>query len=194
MTSVCKDTDSVLLITKPRVKDSCLTQMDLGRWFRHIEYLFGILNSISDTYRSLHMTKCLLKSSLAFNEYAVQYVQHTNSFDVNMMVNRIIVIIENLKLKMNLLVNSPPIINDEPNITFFELEKWKQNIMYKIGAMLSMDDSISKTNFKKYIKRGLRVLVINAINYVKKLNDNDVQKIHDIKVLVKQVINLSQSI
>lgn len=27
---------------------NCITQMDLGRWFRNIEYLYGILNSINE--------------------------------------------------------------------------------------------------------------------------------------------------
>jgi len=168
--------------------------MDLGRWFRHIEYMFGILNSINDTERAIHMTKCLFKSSSTFNELAVQYVQHTNSFDVNIMINRINIIIKNLELKNNLLISSNKIVNNQLNITFFELEKWKQNIMYKVGAMLSMDDSILKTNFKKHIKRSLRVLVINAMCYIKNLDVNETQKIHDIKVLIKQVINLSQNL
>jgi hypothetical protein len=183
--------------------------MDLGRWFRNIEYLYGILNSINERKKIRCLSKSLYNSMICFKSMAEQYILHTNSSDTNIMLNRINVLLLNLEQK-NVIVesdfavqsftdNSTLETNPDtlPNITFFELEKWKQNIMYKVGILMSMADNEHKMMFKKQIINSIKVISIYTISYLRFLSKSDVQyiqKIHDLKTLLIQVKNLYESL
>jgi len=191
---------------------NCITQMDLGRWFRNIEYLYGILNSINEKKKFKYLSTHLYKSMICFKSMAEQYILHTNSSDTTIMLNRINVLLLNLEqknvivesgvasgLKPNLETKSNLETDTEtlPNITFFELEQWKQNIMYKVGILMSMSDNEHKMMFKKQIINSIKVISIYTISYLRFLSKTDsqyIQKVHDLKTLLVQVKNLYESL
>jgi hypothetical protein len=166
---------------------NCITQMDLGRWFRNIEYLYGILNSINEMNKIRHLSKHLYRSMICFKSMAEQYISHTRSSDTTIMLNRINILLLNLEQKNMTLYNEPIEENSSnlsvliseyetdtlPNITFFELEKWKQNIMYKVGILMSMSDNEHKMMFKKQIKNSIKVISIYTICYLRFLSNTD---------------------
>jgi len=170
------------------MQNSCLTQMDIGKWFRHIEYMVGILNSISDKKRAESLTKTLIKSSKMFLNMANNYFDQTDSDDVEVMINRIEIILQNLYQKT--MTNKQLSLDTNPyeNITFFELEKWKQNIMYMVGIMFSMKDEEQEL-FKKKIKHSIKILFIYGLSYLNEL-DEDKRKINDVNILLYQIINI----
>jgi len=183
---------------------NCITQMDLGRWFRNIEYLYGILNSINEKKKFKYLSKHLYRSMICFKSMAEQYILHTSSSDTTIMLNRINVLLLNLEQK-NVIVESgfasglDSTLETEtlPNITFFELEQWKQNIMYKVGILMSMSDNEHKMMFKKQIINSIKVISIYTISYLRFLSNTDsqyIQKVHDLKTLLIQVKNLYESL
>ena len=175
---------------------NCITQMDLGRWFRNIEYLYGILNSISEEKKIKCLSRSLYNSMICFKSMAEQYILHTSSTDTTIMLNRINVLLLNLEQK-NIILSSETVTESLPNITFFELEKWKQNIMYKVGILMSMADNEHKMMFKKQIKNSIKSISIYTICYLRYLLETDanyIQKTHDLKTLLIQVKNLYESL
>ena len=197
---------------------NCITQMDLGRWFRNIEYLYGILNSINERKKFKYLSTHLYRSMICFKSMAEQYILHTNSSDTTIMLNRINVLLLNLEQK-NVIVESgfasglksgqettlgtnlettlETNPDSLPNITFFELEQWKQNIMYKVGILMSMSDNEHKMMFKKQIINSIKVISIYTISYLRFLSKTDslyIQKVHDLKTLLVQVKNLYESL
>ena len=189
---------------------NCITQMDLGRWFRNIEYLYGILNSINERKKFKYLSTHLYRSMICFKSMAEQYILHTSSSDTTIMLNRINVLLLNLEQK-NVIVESGFASglksNQEttletnpdslPNITFFELEQWKQNIMYKVGILMSMTENEHTMMFKKQIINSIKVISIYTISYLRFLSKTDsqyIQKVHDLKTLLVQVKNLYESL
>lgn len=170
-------------------ENSELTQMDIGKWFRHIEYLVGILYTIADKKRANSLTKSLIRSSNMFLNYANNYYDITESNDVEVMINRIKIIIENLNQKMIINSNLPDETNPYENITFFELEKWKQHIMYMVGVMMSKETNKQQI-LKSNIRKSIKILFVYAECYLNKLDDEDDKKTNDIKVLLVQIINI----
>lgn len=145
---------------------------------------------------------------ICFKSMAEQYILHTNSSDTTIMLNRINVLLLNLEQK-NVIVesgfasglDSTLETNSDtetlPNITFFELEQWKQNIMYKVGILMSMSDNEHKMMFKKQIINSIKVISIYTISYLRFLSNTDsqyIQKVHDLKTLLVQVKNLYESL
>ena len=157
---------------------------------------------------------------ICFKSMAEQYILHTNSSDTTIMLNRINVLLLNLEQK-NVIVeygiasglksaletnsesnsksNSKSNSDSLPNITFFELEKWKQNIMYKVGILMSMADNEHKMMFKKQIINSIKVISIYTISYLRHLSETEtesqfIQKVHDLKTLLIQVKNLYGSL
>jgi len=168
--------------------------MDLGRWFRHIEYLIGISNGIANKDRAQHMTRCLIRSVTMFISISENYLQYAESQDVVVMFNRASIILKNLNEKFD---SYDGIIENNEHapceITFFELEKWKQHLMYKVGVMMSMENTIVKSMFKKYIRNAIKQLTLHTITYMNNLQEDgklSTQRIHDLKVLVIQVRNI----
>jgi hypothetical protein len=170
------------------MQKSSLTQMDIGKWFRHIEYMVGILNSISDRKRAESLTKSLIKSSKMFLVIANDYFDQTNSDDVEVMINRMEMILKNLDQKI--ITNKQLSLDTNPyeNITFFELEKWKQNIMYMVGIMYSLKDD-EQILFKNKIRHSIKILFVYALCYLNELNE-DQRKINDVNILLYQIINI----
>jgi len=170
----------------------CLTQMDLTRWFKSIEHLIGILNGINDYTRANNLTKSLIRSTKCFKSLGEYYLSHCDSYDVKVMLNRITIIIQNLKLKECLQTDSNVLIN----ITFFELEKWKQGIMYKIGVLMAMSDSVMQNMFCKKILQEILCLTMYANAYLEKLKSDttpELRKIHDLNILITQLINIAKN-
>ena len=172
---------------------NCITQMDLGRWFRNIEYLYGILNSINEKKKFKYLSTHLYRSMICFKSMAEQYILHTSSSDTTIMLNRINVLLLNLEQK-NVIVESGFAVqsftnnsnlestletnpDSLPNITFFELEQWKQNIMYKVGILMSMTENEHTMMFKKQIINSIKVISIYTISYLRFLSKTDYQYI-----------------
>jgi hypothetical protein len=174
-----------------------LTQMDLGRWFRNIEYLFGIANTLSDRQSAHNMVKCLLRSSMCFDNMVSNYLVNTPSIDVEVMLNRNRTIITSMISKLEDIKSYQTNTEEKYNITFFELERWKRDLMCKTGIMLSMDHSEHRNNFAMHIKKSIKLLSLYVIAYGKRLNktnDNSSQKASDLITIIKQLINLYKSI
>jgi len=174
--------------------------MDLGKWFRHIEYLIGISNGIANKERAQHMTRCLIRSVTMFISLSENYLQHTESQDIMIMCNRATIILKNLNEKFNSYDEIIQFVNNENTecqITFFELEKWKHGIMYKVGVMMSIDNNIVKNMFKKHIRNTIKLLTLHTINYINNLQEDgklSSQRIHDLRVLIVQVKNIYNSL
>jgi len=174
-----------------------LTQMDLGRWFRNIEYLFGIANTLNDKKSAQNMVKCLLRCCMTFDEMVLTYLASTPSVDVEVMLNRNRVIIKSMESKLEDIESYEDDVNQLYNITFFELEKWKRDLMCKTGIMLSMEHSEQRTHFAMHIKKSIKLLSLYVISYANRLEtttDNSPQRSSDLLTIVKQLINLHRSI
>jgi hypothetical protein len=177
--------------------DVNLTQMDLSKWFKNIECMVGISNSLTDRRHAKNMVKKILKSSLCFDFEATKYININKSSDVIVMINRNKQIIVSLTEKLNNINSYPDDITQTTKITFFEIEKWKQDLMYKVGIMLTMEENEHKKMFAQAIKRSLYTLsiYINSYSLNLKLEDNDYsRKIIDLNIISNQINNLMESI
>ena len=174
------------------MNSSCLTQMDLGKWFRHIEYIVGILNSISDKERAIALNKSLLRSCYVFLNMATTYVDQTDSDDVDVMICRIKTIIINLQQKMS----SNHLLKIQENayeqITFYELEKWKQHIMYMVGVMMATSKEYHN-RYRVKIRNDIKILFVYGLAYLNKLDEEE-RKANDIQALLLQIINIYNNI
>jgi len=172
--------------------------MDLGKWFRNIEHLIGILNGINDKIEATKLTNSLIRTSHVFKAMTEYYLSQCESYDIEVMLNRISIIIDNLNIRIEqneiLSTNNNVFIN----ITFFELEKWKQGIMNKVGILFSMSDNLVKKMFRKEILTSIKVLSMYTISYLIHLNKIEIKqessiekrKIHDLNILINQLINI----
>ena len=177
--------------------DVNLTQMDISKWFKNIEYMFGISNSLTDRAHAKSMVKKILKSSLCFDFEAAKYIKINDSSDVIVMISRNKQIIISLTEKLHNINSYPNDINQTTKITFIEIEKWKQDLMYKVGIMLTMEENEHKKMFANSIKRSLYTLsiYINSYSLNLKFEDNDYQrKIIDLNIISNQINNLMKSI
>jgi hypothetical protein len=169
-----------------------LTQMDLTKWFRHIEYMVGILNSIGDKNRANDLNKSLIRSCQMFIKMSNEYFNVVDSDDVEVMMNRVKIILDNLhnKMKSNYLL---PLIDDAfEQITFDELEKWKQHIMYMVGVMMSTPLDYHKI-FGERIRQDIKILFLYSLAYYNKLDEEEREE-NDVKALMLQIINIYNNI
>jgi hypothetical protein len=177
--------------------DLNLTQMDLSKWFKNIEYMIGICNSLTDRTHAKSMIKKILKSSLCFDYEASEYIKYNNSSDIIVMINRNKQIIISLTEKINNVNSYPDDKEQTTKITFVEIEKWKQDLMYKAGIMLTMKENEHKRMFAESIKRSLYTLSIYIDSYSLNLkkDDNDYKrKIIDLNTISNQINNSMESI
>ena len=136
------------------------TKMDLGKWFRHIEYLFGILNTIKDKDRFNEMSKSLLTTAKHVKNCMDNYLLKVKQTDVKIMSGRLSTLIVNLETNQYL---SSKMLRKDPkafeSITFLEIEKWKQCIMFKVGMIMSLDkNSKHRQQCLNELKRAVETL------------------------------------
>ena len=158
--------------------------------------MIGISNSLTDRTHAKSMVKKILKSSLCFDFEAAKYIKINDSSDVIVMISRNKQIIISLTEKLHNINSYPNDINQTTKITFIEIEKWKQDLMYKVGIMLTMEEN-NKRMFAETIRRSLYTLsiYINSYSLNLKIDDNDYQrKIIDLNIISNQINNLMVSI
>lgn len=169
-----------------------LTQMDLGKWFRHIEYMVGILNSIGDKNRAMSLNKSLIRSCQMFIKLAKEYFNLVDADDVDVMINRVKIIQTNLEEKLKLNDKLPLIENAFEQITFVELEKWKQHIMYMVGVMMSTPQNNHKMFIAK-IRQEIKILFMYGLTYYNNLDEEE-RKENDVQAILLQIINIYKNI
>lgn len=169
-----------------------LTQMDLTKWFRHIEYMVGILNSIGDKERADNLNRSLIRSCQMYIKMSKEYFNLVDSDDVETMMKRVKIILQNLQEKMKL-NNKLPLTEDPyEQITFYELESWKQHIMYMVGVMMSTPTSYHKIYSQK-IRQDIKILFLYGLAYYNKLDEEEREE-NDVRAILLQIINIYNNI
>jgi len=120
------------------------TAHDLGQWFRHTEYMAGVMASRPQPHPVLvaHLGQCIS----AFIAASTMYLREVpGAGDVDIMIRRSRALMVNFNLteaggggKMDLNCESYSTANS-PMVTFRELEKWKHHLVHMLGHIASLE-------------------------------------------------------
>jgi hypothetical protein len=143
------------------------TKIDLIKWFKDIKYLTGILNTIKDKDIFNNFSNSLLRTAKHVKSCMENYLSKVEQMDVEIMVNKLSTLISNLEISQYL---SPKVLGKDTkvfeSITFVEIEKWKQCIMYRVGSIISLDkNSKHKKQSLDELKMEIKLLKIYVKGY-----------------------------
>ena len=182
------------------------TACDLGRWFRHTEYMAGVMASRSRPHPLLvaHLGQCIA----ALRGAASAYLHNVPSaLDVETIVRRTQALIQNFNLHEAVQASAvhfdldmdPYSSDNEPMVTFMELGRWKFHLVHMVGTLVMMEaiPGVQPTEVRRlraYIASSAQMLVREIEAYRMPVQAGAPacpMKVHDRQTLYRQAIAIA---
>ena len=169
---------------------------DLGKWFRHAEYMLGVMASRPQPHPLLvaHMAHCLT----AFQVAAGHYLREVpGARDVASMLQRTHVLARNFNLDDAASVAAAAHSEDVSVrfVTFSELERWKFHLVHMAGTALMLDGMHANNmveHMRAYIASSARMLAREAEVFPQS-SPGCPMRAHDLRVLHRQAAAIANS-